>query len=280
MTIEQIALIPFPGPAFPTTVINHGRLTSAFGREQLEDDPFFPNVDWSNYGPSHFSPALSRAFSGAGEPPRAGKLRSIVQQVDRPEDRPFVAPEDHPDGYSGHVRVESAAELEDGDLYLMNWRGTVERGYYRWERDVESWVFVNYADPRPSNRKAWEDGLAVLGGIITSVLGNEVMQLILAGVAFVPGIGTAVVATAAALAAVGRGESIGDVALSAARGAVPGGALGALAFDVGVGLVRGDGLSLTPEQALALTPAIKDEFGAEAAAAYRIGVDKASSTSN
>lgn len=57
--------------------------------------------------------------------------------------------------------------------------------------------------------------------------------------AMIPGVGTAVAAGLATAAALGRGESLKDAALSAARNAVPGGELGQLAFDTAVGLAQG-----------------------------------------
>lgn len=56
---------------------------------------------------------------------------------------------------------------------------------------------------------------------------------------FIPGIGPTASAAIAAAIALGEGKSLEDAALAAARNAMPGGALGRMAFDFGVGLVNG-----------------------------------------
>jgi hypothetical protein len=68
---------------------------------------------------------------------------------------------------------------------------------------------------------------------------GPVWDIAATGASFIPGVGTAVSAGMAGAAALGRGESLRDVALSAARGAVPGGPLGQAAFDVAVGMAKG-----------------------------------------
>ena len=62
-------------------------------------------------------------------------------------------------------------------------------------------------------------------------------------VSFIPGLGTGVSAGMAAAAALGRGEGIKDVALSAARGAIPGGPAVLAAYDVGVGIAHGQSMT-------------------------------------
>jgi nucleoid-associated protein YgaU len=47
----------------------------------------------------------------------------------------------------------------------------------------------------------------------------------------------------ASAAAVGRGESLSDIALAAAKGAIPGGPIAQAAFDVGIGAIRGHNLT-------------------------------------
>ena len=59
------------------------------------------------------------------------------------------------------------------------------------------------------------------------------------GVSFIPGVGSAVSAGMAAAAALGRGESLKDIGLAAAKNALPGGPLAAAAFDVAIGLANG-----------------------------------------
>lgn len=53
---------------------------------------------------------------------------------------------------------------------------------------------------------------------------------------FVPGIGTLAASGLQVAAALGRGASVGDLALAAARGAIPGGAIAKVAFDAAVGI--------------------------------------------
>lgn len=67
---------------------------------------------------------------------------------------------------------------------------------------------------------------------------------------FVPGVGPAASAALAASIAVARGRSIKDAALSAARNAVPGGAAGQLAFDVGVAVASGERVDAAAATAL------------------------------
>ncbi|MBX3128386.1 MAG: LysM peptidoglycan-binding domain-containing protein [Polyangiaceae bacterium] len=88
------------------------------------------------------------------------------------------------------------------------------------------------------------------------------------GVSFIPGVGQGVSAGMAAAAALGRGESARDIALSAARGAIPGGPLAQAAFDVAVGAARGQRLD---EAALG---AAREQLpgGAAARAAFDAGV--------
>lgn len=57
--------------------------------------------------------------------------------------------------------------------------------------------------------------------------------------AFVPGVGTIASSAIAAVSAIGRGESLANIALKSVRGALPGGALAKAAFDVGVGVATG-----------------------------------------
>jgi len=57
---------------------------------------------------------------------------------------------------------------------------------------------------------------------------------------FVPGLGTLASSALSVAAALGRGASVGDLALEAARGALPGGPITKVAFDVAVGVAKGE----------------------------------------
>ena len=59
------------------------------------------------------------------------------------------------------------------------------------------------------------------------------------GLANVPGIGTAIGAGISATVALGKGEALSDIGLAAARGSMPGGPAGRMAFDAGVALAKG-----------------------------------------
>lgn len=63
-----------------------------------------------------------------------------------------------------------------------------------------------------------------------------------AGIAlpFVPGVGPAASAALAMAIALGKGESLKDAAMKAARAALPGGAAAQMAFDVGVAVASGE----------------------------------------
>jgi hypothetical protein len=82
---------------------------------------------------------------------------------------------------------------------------------------------------------------------------------------FFPGVGTGVAAGLNAAAALGRGETLRDAALAAARGAVPGGIAGRAAFDVAVGLAKGeriDRAALSAARGALPTPAARAAFDA------------------
>ncbi len=72
---------------------------------------------------------------------------------------------------------------------------------------------------------------------------NPAWTIAQSGASFIPGVGQAVSSGMAAAAALGRGESIKDIALDAARGAIPGGPLAQAAFDTAVGVAKGGDLS-------------------------------------
>lgn len=62
-------------------------------------------------------------------------------------------------------------------------------------------------------------------------------------VSLVPGVGTVAGGVLGAVAAVGRGESIADIAVGAARGALPGGPAAKVAFDIGIGIAKGQNVT-------------------------------------
>jgi nucleoid-associated protein YgaU len=68
---------------------------------------------------------------------------------------------------------------------------------------------------------------------------NPVWDIARTGVSFIPGVGSAVSAGMSAAAAVGAGKGLKDIALAAAKGAIPGGPAVQAAFDVGLGMLEG-----------------------------------------
>lgn len=89
-----------------------------------------------------------------------------------------------------------------------------------------------------------------VGSAVGAVTNNPLWDIAQTGASFIPGVGNAVSAGMAGAAAVGRGESLKDIGLSAARGALPGGAVTRAAFDIATGAIRGHGLSATALRAL------------------------------
>ena len=106
-----------------------------------------------------------------------------------------------------------------------------------WFSDVVSAV-SSVASPIVSTVTAPVRAAASGVGSVAKALG-PVWDIAATGASFIPGVGTAVSAGMAAASAVGRGESLRDIGLSAARGAVPGGPAAKAAFDVAVGMAKG-----------------------------------------
>lgn len=78
--------------------------------------------------------------------------------------------------------------------------------------------------------------------VLHTLTDNPIWDIAQTGISFIPGIGQAVSAGMATAAAVGKGKALADIALAAAKGAVPGGPLIQAAFDIGVGLAQGQPL--------------------------------------
>jgi len=91
------------------------------------------------------------------------------------------------------------------------------------------------------------------GGNVFKIAGNmlksgikdvgNVMSAASSVASFIPGVGTGVAAALGAAGALAQGRPITDALISAARSAVPGGAVAQAAFDVASGLVKGQNLS-------------------------------------
>jgi hypothetical protein len=79
-------------------------------------------------------------------------------------------------------------------------------------------------------------------GVITN---NPLWDIARTGVSFIPGVGTAVSAGMAGASAIGRGDSLKDIGLAAAKGAIPGGPAVQAAFDVALGLAKGKNVTDT-----------------------------------
>lgn len=72
-----------------------------------------------------------------------------------------------------------------------------------------------------------------------AISNNPLWNIVQTGASFIPGVGTAVSAGMAGAAAIGRGESLKNIALSATRNAIPGGPAVQAAFDAATGLIQG-----------------------------------------
>lgn len=86
--------------------------------------------------------------------------------------------------------------------------------------------------------------------IAKAVTGNPLWNIAQTGVSFIPGVGQGVSAGMAAASKIGRGASLADIGLAAARGAIPGGPAAQAAFDIAHGALRGHGLSASAMRAL------------------------------
>jgi hypothetical protein len=75
-----------------------------------------------------------------------------------------------------------------------------------------------------------------LGGVVKTITNNPLWKIAQTGVSFIPGLGQAVSAGMASAAALGRGESLTDIGLAAARGALPGPAQ--IAMDIAIGALK------------------------------------------
>jgi nucleoid-associated protein YgaU len=82
----------------------------------------------------------------------------------------------------------------------------------------------------------------VVKPIANVITNNPIFDIVKTGVSFIPGVGTAVSSGMSALAAIGRGQSLKDIALEAAKGALPGGAVTRAALDIGLGAIQGKNL--------------------------------------
>jgi len=74
-----------------------------------------------------------------------------------------------------------------------------------------------------------------------AISANPLWNIVQTGAAFIPGIGTAVSAGMASAAAIGRGASLANIGLSAAKSAL--GPAGSVGVDVALGAIRGHNLS-------------------------------------
>jgi hypothetical protein len=90
-----------------------------------------------------------------------------------------------------------------------------------------------------------ENVFKVAGNMVKSGLKDvgQVMQAASTVASFVPGLGTGVGAALGAAGALAQGRPITEAVMSAVKGALPGGAIAAAAFDVASGLAKGQSLS-------------------------------------
>lgn len=81
--------------------------------------------------------------------------------------------------------------------------------------------------------------LGAIAPVLGAITQNPLFDIVKTGVSFIPGVGTAVSAGMGALAAAGRGQGLTDIALQAAKSAVPGGPAVQSALDVAIGALQG-----------------------------------------
>ena len=81
--------------------------------------------------------------------------------------------------------------------------------------------------------------LKLTGGVVRGENVANLASRLGAALSNVPGLGTVAGAGIAGLVAIGKGQALSDIGLSIARGALPGGDAGRLAFDLAVGLAKG-----------------------------------------
>ncbi len=97
---------------------------------------------------------------------------------------------------------------------------------------------------------------------------NPIWDIVKTGASFIPGIGSAVSAGMASAAAFGRGESLADIGLAAARGALP--AAAQVGLDIALGAMKKHGLGALALQALRHT--LPPEAGEAAKGAFDAAV--------
>lgn len=164
------------------------------------------------------------------------------------------------------TNARQRSELPDDALVWWSDKYGTERIYYdpgtgpgrtldEWGRDVMGSGF------NPG------DVLEGFKGLVRDVTSSPLWNLVQTGAAFVPGIGTAVSVGMACAYAYGHDLALRDAAIGAARAAVPGGAAGQAAFDVGVALAEGE----TPSRAV--LDAARAQVPAAARPAFDAGVD-------
>jgi len=109
---------------------------------------------------------------------------------------------------------------------------------------------------------AGAEDVSDLRAMVRKISDNPLWNIAQTGAWFIPGYGPAISAGMAATAAWGRGESLTDAALAAARGAIP--PQYQAAFDLGVGVTKGDATGEVSRQ-------IESYLPEDARKAYREG---------
>lgn len=150
------------------------------------------------------------------------------------------------DSGTANRRVTHVQLQPDGNLVWFAGRAVVSSTQTNGWRKSPAWQKDN-GGFLASIAHAAGGALSTVGHAVQGVTKTiaPVLDIVSAGVSVlpIPGAASLVAAGLAATAEVGRGHSLADIGLAAARGAIPGGAIVRAGFDLAVGLAKGGSLS-------------------------------------
>ena len=161
--------------------------------------------------------------------------------------------------------------------------GLAANGYLQIKDDGQCLVFAPNNDPKwdtvhgtatkslgekivDAGKSAVNTVSSTLQTVAKPLTNNIIWTAAQTAASFIPGVGTAVSTAMSVTAAVGRGESAANIALAAARGACPGGEIVQAAFDIGVGVAKGE--RLDHAALIAARNQVQDMAGPMGAAAF------------
>lgn len=238
---------PLPSQPKPRNVMRYSAALAALAGKVGKVEPFqFVPL------PAATKPVPAYPYE---DPPRTTKqaaLRFSALRLARPDADPH-----HADGFSRWTYLVHSWGGDQPWVYSgMGWRQGFDPKGHGIPVDPTGGAGV----PLDEFGRSWT---GVSGGPFGTLL-----KLAGFAVPFIPGVGPAASAALAAAVALGQGKSLKDAALAGARAAMPGGELGKLAFDAGVGVASGQGLDAAAERAFAGYLAQEQP---EALAAYQAG---------